>query len=226
MKLAALFTGGKDSTYAIYLAMKAGHEITCLITMQSENPDSYMFHTPAIELTELQAEAMELPHIIGSTEGKKEEELVDLKELIIAAKSKFDFEGVITGAVESVYQSSRVQKICNELELWCFNPLWLKDQEELMEELLENNFQFIFTGIAADNLNENWLGKVIDKKGLAELKEINNKVGLSISGEGGELESFVVNCHLFKKRIKITESDKVMENTYTGRLKIKEAVLE
>ena len=95
-----------------------------------------------------------------------------------------------------------------------------------MEELLENNFQFIFTGIAADNLNENWLGKVIDKKGLAELKEINNKVGLSISGEGGELESFVVNCHLFKKRIKITESDKVMENTYTGRLKIKEAVLE
>ena len=97
MKLAALFTGGKDSTYAIYLAQQAGHEIICLITIQSDNPDSYMFHTPAIELTELQAEAMEMSHIIVSSEGEKEVELEDLELAIKIAKEKFEFEGVILG---------------------------------------------------------------------------------------------------------------------------------
>tara|TARA_Y100000310_G_C20521724_1_gene734022 strand:- start:8 stop:694 length:687 start_codon:yes stop_codon:yes gene_type:complete len=225
MKLAALFTGGKDSTYAIYLAQKAGHEITCLITMQSENQDSYMFHTPTIELTELQAEAMESPHIIGNTAGEKEKELVDLKELIIAAKSKFNFEGIVTGAVESVYQATRVQKICNELKLWCFNPLWLKNQEKLMKELLHNEFEFILTGVAADGMNKEWLNKIISMKELEKLKELNRKIGFQISFEGGEAESFVLNCPLFKRRIKITKSQKVMENYCTGKLIVKEAIL-
>ena len=225
MKLAALFTGGKDSTYATYLAQQAGHEISCLITMHSENPDSYMFHTPAIELTELQAEAMQLPHVIGSTVGKKEEELVDLKELIIAAKSKFEVEGIVTGAVESVYQATRVQKICNELKLWCFNPLWLKNQEKLMQELLDNRFEIVLTGVAADGLSKEWLNKIISIKELEKLKELNRKIGFQISFEGGEAESLVLNCPLFEKRIKIS-AEKKMENYYTGRLLIKEARLE
>tara|TARA_Y100000310_G_scaffold326771_1_gene392121 strand:+ start:619 stop:1299 length:681 start_codon:yes stop_codon:yes gene_type:complete len=226
MKLAALFTGGKDSTYAIYLAQKADHEITCLITMQSDNQDSYMFHTPAIELTELQAESMQFPHIIGNTVGEKEKELVDLKELIIAAKSKFEFEGIITGAVESVYQATRVQKICNDLKLWCFNPLWLKNQKKLMQELLENNFKIIFSGVAADGLDESWLGEVITEEDLERLRKLHKKNRISFSGEGGEFESLVVNCPLFKKRINLIEFDKLMENSYTGRLKVMEARLE
>ena len=226
MKLAALFTGGKDSTYAIYLVQKQGHEIVCLITVQSENQDSYMFHTPAIELTELQAEAMELPHIVGSTEGEKEKELVDLKEIIMAVKSKFKFEGVLTGALFSEYQSSRIKKICVDLGLKCLSPLWHKKQEEEIQELLDHKFEIIFTAVAGEGLTKNWLNKVINYEDLKKLKELNKKNGLNIAGEGGEFESLVLDCPIFKKRLVIEKFAIKEENEYTARMAVKKARLE
>ena len=226
MKLAALFTGGKDSTYAIYLAKQQGHEITCLITVKSKNPDSYMFHTPAIEITELQAESMNLPHIIGSTEGKKEEELEDLKDLIIAAKEKFEFDGVITGALFSEYQSSRIEKICNELGLKCVSPLWHKDQEEEMQELIDEKFEFILVSIAAYGLNKSWLNKVIVQEDLEKFKELNKKMGFHQAFEGGEAESLVLDCPLFSKKLLIEGFEIKEENENTARMIIKEVRLE
>lgn len=225
MKLAALFTGGKDSTYAIYLAKKQGHEISCLITVRSENPYSYMFHTPAIQVTELQAEAMELSHVIGSTEGVKEEELVDLKEVIIAAREKFEFDGIITGALFSEYQSSRIEKIAKELGLECISPLWHKSQKEHMQELVDNGFRILLTSVAAEGMSEEWLGKVITQEDLLKLKELHEKYGFHQAFEGGEAESLVLDCPLFKKKVRIVESEKVMENSYTGKLIIKKAEL-
>jgi diphthine-ammonia ligase len=226
MKLAALFTGGKDSTYAIYLAQQAGNEITCLITIQSDNPDSYMFHTPAIELTELQAEAMEMPHIIASSEGEKEVELEDLELAIKVAKEKFDFSGILTGALFSEYQSSRIEKICLKLGLKCVNPLWHKNQEEEMQELVDQGFEFIFTSIAADGLNKNWLNKVIDNTDLLKLKELKDKIGSNVAGEGGEFESLVLDCPLFKKKLVIEEFEIKEESEYVARMIIKKAKLE
>ena len=224
-KLAALFTGGKDSTYAIYLAKKEGHEITCLITIQSENPDSYMFHTPAIELTELQAEAMELPIVFGETAGEKEKELIDLEKAILKAKKQFEFEGLITGALFSEYQSSRIETICDKLGLKCISPLWQKNQEQEMQELIDLNFKFILTAIAAEGLDKSWLNRTITQEDLEKLKKLNEKIGLSCAGEGGEFESLVMDCPLFKKMLKITEADIKIEDKYTARLIIKKAEL-
>jgi diphthine-ammonia ligase len=225
MKFAALFTGGKDSTYAIYLAKKLGHEITCLITVNSENPDSYMFHTPAIELTELQAEAMELPHIIGSTAGEKEKELIDLKEIIIAAQQKFEFDGLITGALFSEYQSGRIEKIAQDLNLQVLSPLWHKKQEEEMQELLDHKFKFILVSVAGEGMNKEWLGKIITNEDLEKLKELNKKTGFHIAFEGGEAESLVLDCPLFNKKLEIIESEIIMEDSYTGKLIIKKVQL-
>ncbi len=225
MRLATLFTGGKDSTYAIYLAKKLGHEITCLITLKSKNPDSYMFHTPAIELTELQAEAMELPLITENTKGEKEKELIDLEKAIKKAKQKHDFQAILTGALFSEYQKTRIEKIAEKLNLKTISPLWHKPQEELMQELIDNNFQFIFTAVAAEGLDKSWLNKIITKKDIEKLKELNKKIGINIGGEGGETESLVINCPLFKKKIIIKESEILEENKNTARLIIKKAVL-
>jgi diphthine-ammonia ligase len=226
LKLAALFTGGKDSTYAIYLAQKAGHEITCLITIHSENQDSYMFHTPAIELTELQAESMELSHVIAGTEGEKEVELEDLELTIKLAKEKFNFEGILTGALFSEYQSNRIENICKKLNLQCLSPLWHKPQEVLMQELLDNNFQIIFTGIAAYGLNKSWLNKIITQEDLNKLKQLKAKIGSNVAGEGGEFESLVLDCPVFKKKLIIEEFEIKEESEYAARMIIKKAKLQ
>ena len=49
MKLGVLFSGGKDSSLALY---KAG-KVEVLITLDSKNKDSYMFHTPIDEVEKL-----------------------------------------------------------------------------------------------------------------------------------------------------------------------------
>jgi diphthine-ammonia ligase len=180
-------------------------EVACLITVVSKNPESYMFHTPNIDVTALQAEALGLPLVSVATAGQKEEELADLERAIAEAKSQFKIEGVVTGAVESVYQASRVQRICNRLDVWCFNSLWKHDQKALLETLVEKKFQVVISGIFAYPLDEKWLGKQIDAQVIARLVELQGKYGISPSGEGGEIETTVLDAPMFKRRIEIQD---------------------
>lgn len=199
-----MFSGGKDSTLALHLAAQK-EEVACLITVVSKNKESYMFHTPNIDVTALQAEALGLPLVSVVTEGRKEEELADLEAAIAQAKSKFQIDGVVTGAVESVYQASRVQRICNRLDIWCFNPLWKHDQKALLETLVAKNFKVVISGIFAYPLDEKWLGKQIDAQVIARLVELQSQYGISPSGEGGEIETTVLDAPMFKQRIEILD---------------------
>jgi len=203
MKLGILFSGGKDSMFAGYLVKKQGYDIACLISINSENKDSFMFHTPSIDKVKKQAEVMEIPIIIQKTKGKKEIELKDLEKAIKKAVKDYEIKGIITGAVESVYQSSRIQKICNKLKIECFNPLWQKDQIELLKELIKNKFKVIITGVAAYPLDRTWLGRIVNKKFIKDVEILNEKYKINPAGEGGEFESFVLDCPLFKKPLKI-----------------------
>jgi len=202
MKLGILFSGGKDSTYATYLAKEQGYTISCLISIESKNQDSYMFHTPKIELTKEQAKLMNVPIIYQKTKGEKEIELKDLKKAIKKAIKEYKIEGVITGAVESIYQASRIQKICDKLNIECFNPLWQKDQVELLNELIENKFEVIITKIATEGLNNSYVGKKLDKNLIKELITLKEKYQINPAGEGGEFETLVINCPLFKSSLK------------------------
>jgi len=205
MKCGVLFSGGKDSTYAAYLAKKHGYDLSCLITVVSENPESYMFHTPSISKVKKQAEVMNIPLVIQKTKGIKEEELKDLKNVIQRCKNEFGIETIVTGAVESVYQASRIQKICDNLDLKCFNPLWKIDQFELLNDLIKSDFEIIIIGVFAYPLDETWLGKKIDSEFIDKITDLYEKYKINPVGEGGEIETFVLNCPLFTKKLKIID---------------------
>jgi ABC transporter with metal-binding/Fe-S-binding domain ATP-binding protein len=224
MKLGVLFSGGKDSTFACYKAMQKD-EVACLITIFSKNPESYMFHTPNIGLAEIQAMAIGLPIIEIDTEGKKEEELKELHEAIELAKGRYGIEGVVTGAVQSVYQSSRIKKICDELGLKCINPLWQSDQKKYMMEFISCGFKAIVVGVFSQPFDESWLGKQIDEKTLDHLLKISEKYKISLTGEGGEFESFVYDGPIFKKRIEIEKASRSYKN-YNGIYKIEKVSLK
>ena len=221
MKLAVLFSGGKDSGYSLYKAMQK-EKVVCLISLISENKESYMFHTPNIELVELQSKLMNIPLVKKRTKGKKESELKDLEKAIRLAVKKHKIEGIVTGAINSVYQSSRMQKICRRLKLWCFNPLWQVNQEDYLKELIKNEFEIIITGVSAYPFDESYLGRKIDNDIIKELIELKNKYHINPAFEGGEGETLVVNCPLFKKRIEILESEKEYKN-HSGIYIIKKA---
>ena len=119
MKSVILYSGGKDSTMALYHALENG----ALITMVSRNKESYMFHVPDIHMVDYCSAAMEIPSIDISTDGIKEKELDDLEGVLRRVKQK-GVEAVYTGALESVYQKSRIEAICEKLDLKAISPLW------------------------------------------------------------------------------------------------------
>jgi ABC transporter with metal-binding/Fe-S-binding domain ATP-binding protein len=218
MKLGVLFSGGKDSVYATYRAMQK-EEVSCLISLISENDESYMFHTPNIHLASLQAEAMGLPILEYSTSGIEEEELKDLKEALSLAVEQYGIEGVVTGAILSVYQAARIQKVCDELNLWCYNPLWHIDQDRYMQTLLDEGFEVIISGVFSAPFDETWLGRQINDEALRLLRLYAAKYHITLSGEGGELETLVTDAPFFKKKIVIMHAESHYAN-YNGRYHI------
>jgi len=223
MRLGVLFSGGKDSLFACWKAMQQ-EEVACLITVVSQNPESYMFHTPNIRLAALQAEAAGLPLVEVETAGEKETELLDLARALLQARERFGIEGVVTGAILSVYQATRVQRICRELDLWCFNPLWHTDQEAYMEELINSGFRVIIAGVFSCPFDASWLGREIGRRALDELRDAARKYRITLTGEGGEFETFVTDAPFFSRRIVIEEASRTYRN-YNGILRIERAGL-
>lgn len=224
MKAASLFSGGKDSTYATYLCSR-DNDIKYLITIESNNKESYMFHTSNVRITKLQAKAMNIPIIYTKSKGIENEELIDLEKILRRVKQK-GVEAIVSGAIDSNYQNSRINKICESLGLCHISPLWKKDHIDILKNIIKEGFEVIITVVAAQGFDIYWLGRKIDEECIKELENLNKKYKISICGEGGEFETLVLDCPLFKKAIKIESFEKLWDNkTRSGELIIKKAKL-
>ncbi|MGD0637230.1 MAG: diphthine--ammonia ligase [Nitrososphaerales archaeon] len=224
MKVAVLWSGGKDSAYSAFLAQQRGDTIACLLTICPSAEGSWMYHYPAIQWTKLQAQSARLPQVMVPTEGVKEEELGDLSRGLKTAKAEYGIEGVYTGALASVYQKSRVDRICSELGLQSVSPLWGIDPRVHLMNIINQGFDVIMTGVAALGLDEGWLGRRLDAAMVDDLVELQRKYGMHAALEGGEGETFVLNCPIFEERIEITSSRKHW-NGMSGTLEILDARL-
>ena len=207
MDVAVLFSGGKDSTMAVYAALEAKEEVKYLLSIKSKNDESYMFHVPNIHITDLLSQALEIPIMSVETEGIKEEELEDLKSAFIDLKN-LGIEAIYTGALYSVYQKSRIEKLGEEVGLKIISPYWHVDELQYMRKIVSLGFEIIICGVAAWGLDESWLGRVIDDDVIDELLALNEKYGVDIAFEGGEAETLAIDGPIFKKKIKILKYKK------------------
>ncbi|MDF1531178.1 MAG: TIGR00289 family protein [ANME-2 cluster archaeon] len=209
MKLAALTSGGKDSIYAIHLARLEGHEVTHLVTIKPARDDSYMFHSINIHMVDMISRACGIPLVVETSSGEKEEELADLER----ALSALDVDGVVVGAIESVYQGSRVHRICDDLGLEVVEPLWHRDPEQLLRDMVRV-MDIRIVQVAAMGLDEKWLGRVIDIDAIDELLELSRSYRIHICGEGGEYETLVLDAPFFTSRIEILDTETVWKGDW------------
>lgn len=220
-----LYSGGKDSTFSLYKTLKEGHKISCLITILPDRDDSLFFHYPNAYLTLYQAECLGIPMI--STKSiceSKEKELDALEQALTEAKQTFAIEGIVTGGLASKFQQENFQRVCNKLDLKYYSPSWSVDQIKYMHDLLANDFVIMIVGISASGLDERWLGRILDSSALNELESLSKNHGFSIAFEGGEAETFVLDCPIFKKRIEVKDGNKHWDG-YRGYFEILDARL-
>lgn len=204
MTYASLYSGGKDSTLALWMAQKDDINVGKLVTVCPKREDSYMFHKPNLHLVPKLAESIDIELIRVKTEGVKERELDDLRKTV----SSLNIEGLITGAVASEYQKDRIERIAKDFGLKVYSPLWGMDQEKILKILIKNNFDARIVSVAAMGLDKNWLGRKIDKKCIQKLMNLKKRYRINVAGEGGEYETLVLGGPNFKYDFKIVNSKK------------------
>jgi len=223
MNVASFFSGGKDSTFAMFLAQKLGHKVKCLITLFPHSADSHLLHHPNAKWTKTQAESMNIPQLTANANtADTEKEITELEKLLLRAKHDFDIEGLVHGGIASNFQKEKFEKLCKKHNLHVIAPLWGYDPLKYMNELIQNDFEFIITSVSSGGLDDTWLGKKITKDDISKLEALSKKYGFNLNFEGGEAETFVINCPLFSKPITIYQSRKFWDG-YRGRFEIVDA---
>uniref|UniRef100_A0A673K994 Diphthine--ammonia ligase n=1 Tax=Sinocyclocheilus rhinocerous TaxID=307959 RepID=A0A673K994_9TELE len=228
MRVAALISGGKDSCYNMLQCVSAGHSIVALANLMPhthvpDELDSYMYQTVGHQAVDLYAEAMDVPLYRRTIEGSslhtgreysqtEGDEVEDLYQLLKLVKEKEHVEAVSVGAILSDYQRVRVENVCARLQLQPLAYLWRRDQAELLREIISSGLQALLIKVAAYGLDpERHLGKSLAEM-EAYLHELSEKYGVHICGEGGEYETFTVDCPLFKKKIVIDSMETVIHS--------------
>ena len=204
MRLASLYSGGKDSTFSLYLMEQSGHDIPYLVNVVPEDAASWIFHTPNLSMVPLMAESMGKELVTASSSGTEEGDMEGLR----AALDGLDVEGVVSGAIWSDYQWDRMNIVCGDLGLKLMAPLWRKDQDMLMDQFLDSGIRSMIVGCYAEGLGEEWLGRVIDRQAVDELKAIRARTGISIMGEGGEYESLTIDSPMHSRPLEVVSSEK------------------
>ena len=229
----SLFSGGKDSSWALYRALTDGLTVSRLLTVHPSE-ESYMYHVPETQLATLAAESIGIelvevdPGDLGAETAadagaQGDAELEPLEAALVDLDEEIDLAGVTAGAIESEFQTSRIQGMCDRLGIDLFAPLWQRDPEQLAAEMLEAGFEITILQVAAYGLDESWLGRTLDAEAIDDLRELNDEYGVHLLGEGGEFETFVTNGPHMSQRIDL-EYDTEW-NGDSGRIRITAAEL-
>ncbi len=225
MKLAGLFSGGKDSTYALFRALKEEHEVPCIISIHPFNDESLLYHHPNNLLFKKISNAIEIPIIERYCNNiSKEHEIDQLFSSIRQAIDEYSIEGLVHGTISSKFQLNIFQKMCTKLNLKLYSPSWGADPYNYYDELITAQFEIIITRVAALGLDKIWLGKIINEENYEVLKTLSKKFNFNLTFEGGEAETLVLDCPIYKKKIKIIRA-KIQWDGVRGTFEILDVVL-
>lgn len=231
----SLFSGGKDSSWALYRALEGGLGVERLLTVHP-GEDSYMYHVPATRLARLAADSIgiELLEVDSGDVGtdlvdsgaRGDAEIEPLERALRALDTDLDggLAGVTAGAVESEFQTDRIAGMCDRLGIELFAPLWRRDPREIADAMVDAGFEILVVAVAARGLDESWLGRTLDADAFDDLEALGEEYGVHLLGEGGEFETLVVNGPHMARRIRLdygTEWDGVR-----GRLRVTDAWLD
>lgn len=205
MRAVALLSGGKDSVAAVEVARMHGWDVVAALRMVPAEDDAWMFHTPNLDVVEGVAEALGLPLVTAAARPDPVGEVEDLERALAAAKEEYGLDAVLSGALASEYQKTRIDAIGHRLGLKTFAPLWHKDPDAYMDGLLQAGYDIRFSRVAADGLDASWAGARLDAERLERLRGLR----MHVAGEGGEYETLVLDAPHYHRRLNIEESNVV-----------------
>ena len=200
MRVAVLSSGGKDSAAAWWWAQCKGWDVVSLVTVNITGSDSWMFQIPGTHLVQHQATLAGVPWLSVDTPGVQDEEVNDLE----AALSTLDIDGIVSGAIRSDYQKSRLERMSERLGIRSWTPLWHQDSLEHMRGLVDHGFEVMLSSVSCEGLDASWIGRVLNEEHLRELEALALQFRFNVDGEGGEYETLVIGGPHLPGRLNVT----------------------
>jgi uncharacterized protein (TIGR00290 family) len=204
MRVFISWSGGKDSSLALYKALKTDLKVEFLFSMFDEDGLRSRGHGLRKEIIEAQSKALGIPAVYGNASWEDYE--VEFKRVMKNLRNK-GIEGGIFGDIDLQEHRDWVETVCDEVGLKAFEPLWNQNYEKLLNEFIQSGFEALIVAAKADLINENWVGHPLNWEFLEYLKKQN----IDLCGEDGEYHTLTINGPIFQRRIEILASKKVMK---------------
>ena len=201
MKAFISWSGGKEASLSCYKTIQdKDFEAACLLNMAGEDGKRSRSHGISSEVLKRQAKSMEIPLIQRKStwstyEGEFKKAVAELKKEGVAAGV---FGDMYIDRFSSQEHKNWVERVCTETGITPVLPLWNMKGETLLEEFISLGFKAIVIALNTEFLDETFLGRVIDREFIEELKSREN---IDICGETGEYHTFVYDGPVFKKPV-------------------------
>lgn len=199
VRVAVLWSGGKESTLACYRLIREGHHIGVLVTFILDDWP-YACHPPSI--MSLQSEALGIAHVtLKVTEPYKENYRYSIRSLIGTEGIK----GIVTGDIWIEDHRRWMEGVCEGLGIDLVMPLWNENTNDILDAVVSSGFRPVFTCVREPWFDAEWLGQELDRQRIEALKNLHDRSGIDVCGENGEYHTMVLDGPIFKHSIKIEE---------------------
>ncbi len=210
-KVFVSWSGGKDGCLACYRAIASGLKVGYLANTVTEDGTRSCSHGLRANVIEVQSQAMGIPLIQQQTTMSTYE--AEFKKMALALKEK-GVDGGVFGDIDFEPHREWVERVCGEVGIKAYLPLWGDNQDKILREFIDLGFEAIVVATKADLMGEEWLGRRIDLDFIAQLSKLSETKPITPCGEAGEYHTLVINGPLFKQRLEILETSKVLRGEH------------
>ncbi len=197
-KFVASYSSGKDSTLALYKAIRQGMEPQALIMTYNAERDCSWFHGVPEPILRRIEESLGIPlRLIRTGGGDKYE--ADFEEMLRREREK-GAEVCVFGDIDLEEHLAWCTRRCRSTGLEACFPLWQMSRRAAVEEFLDSGFKTIFTVIDTERMDASWLGKTLTREAV----ELLEREGVDVCGENGEYHTFVTDGPLFRTPVSFT----------------------
>ena len=207
MQVFASWSGGKDGCLACYRAIASGLDVRHLANTVSADGQRSCSHDISAEIIRVQAQAIGIPITQRRTTGDTYE--AEFINMLRAFKAE-GIEGGVFGDIDFNAHREWIERVCQKAGIIPHLPLWLESQDKLMKEFIDHGFDAIVVAAKADLFGEDVLGQKVDMNFIRQLEQLRQTKGITLCGEAGEHHTLVLDRPLFKKRLEILETRKIL----------------
>ncbi|MCL2285374.1 MAG: diphthine--ammonia ligase [Firmicutes bacterium] len=207
MKFAASYSGGKESVFAIYEAIKQGHKPELLITTYNRDKNRSHFHGIPQPLLERVSESLGIPLMLVKTSG---EEYTSNFEKALAHAKNIGIEACVFGDIDIEGHIQWCSERCENVGLIPMFPLLGRERINVVYDFIDLGFTANITTVNTTFFTAIFLGKQLTKETAAQIAA----QGADICGENGEYHTFVSDGPIFRHPVPFTFGDKITQGDY------------